>query len=351
MSIGTTIKKLRRERDITQEQLAEYLGVSANSVSQWECDKTAPDISHLPILAGIFEVSADVLLEIDIAKSKKQAEIKKFTEGNAILHSKGKTEERLKLCREMQKKYPNDETVMFHLMRALQNGYVSENFDEIIMLGETLLSSQNAEYKFGAIKALCFTYKENGDAGNALRYAKMPPEYEDLLVHVLKGDELTEHCQKFFYNICRKMYIELNYLLNREDAPYTAKEKHAMRASLYNIFNIIFHDGDFGYLEEALGRICFFMACDSMEIGENERALDELSEMLSHFEKAHNFDKISHTSLFVNTLTISKEECKKHSEESPAHQYLRYINNKSKLFEPIANDKRFIFIKDSLENI
>ena len=71
MSIGTTIKKLRRDRNITQEQLAELLGVSTNAVSQWECDKTAPDISHLPVLANIFEVSADVLLEIDIAKSKK----------------------------------------------------------------------------------------------------------------------------------------------------------------------------------------------------------------------------------------------------------------------------------------
>lgn len=48
MSIGTTIKKLRRDRNITQEQLAEMLGVSTNAVSQWECDKTAPDISHLP---------------------------------------------------------------------------------------------------------------------------------------------------------------------------------------------------------------------------------------------------------------------------------------------------------------
>ena len=62
MSIGTTIKKLRRDRNITQERLAEMMGVSTNAVSQWECEKTAPDISHLPILANIFEVSADILL-------------------------------------------------------------------------------------------------------------------------------------------------------------------------------------------------------------------------------------------------------------------------------------------------
>lgn len=41
MSIGTTIKKLRRDQNITQEQLAEMLGISTNAVSQWECDKTA----------------------------------------------------------------------------------------------------------------------------------------------------------------------------------------------------------------------------------------------------------------------------------------------------------------------
>ena len=53
MSIRATIKKLRRDRNITREQLAEMLGISTNAVSQWECVKTAPDISHLPVLANI----------------------------------------------------------------------------------------------------------------------------------------------------------------------------------------------------------------------------------------------------------------------------------------------------------
>ena len=73
MSVGTTIKKLRRERDMTQEQLAEYLGITANAVSQWECDKTSPDISQLPILANLFEVTTDFLLGVNV--SNKQAAI------------------------------------------------------------------------------------------------------------------------------------------------------------------------------------------------------------------------------------------------------------------------------------
>ena len=69
MSIGSTIKRLRREKDITQEQLAEYLGITSRAISQWECDRTAPDISQLPALCHIFDVSSDVLLGIDIEKN------------------------------------------------------------------------------------------------------------------------------------------------------------------------------------------------------------------------------------------------------------------------------------------
>jgi transcriptional regulator with XRE-family HTH domain len=72
MNIGTNIKRLRRERDITQEQLAEYLNISISAISQWECEKTAPDISLLAPLANIFDVSADVLLGIDVINKEKQ---------------------------------------------------------------------------------------------------------------------------------------------------------------------------------------------------------------------------------------------------------------------------------------
>lgn len=74
MSIGSTIKKLRRERNMTQEQLAECLGITANAVSQWECDQTAPDISQLPMLARILQVTTDRLLGIDFSKDEEEIE-------------------------------------------------------------------------------------------------------------------------------------------------------------------------------------------------------------------------------------------------------------------------------------
>ena len=56
MSIGTTIKRLRRERDITQEQLAEQMGVSRRTVSRWETGNNLPDLSVIVELAEFYDV-------------------------------------------------------------------------------------------------------------------------------------------------------------------------------------------------------------------------------------------------------------------------------------------------------
>ncbi len=348
MSIGTTIKKLRRDRNITQEQLAEMLGVSTNAVSQWECDKTAPDIYHLPILANIFEVSADILLEIDIAKSKKQTEIKEFTAQYAELHSQGKTDERLKLSRAMQKKYPNDETVLYYLMRALQNGYVDESFDEIIMLGEQLLESTNMEYRMGAIRGLCFTYLHKGDRAKALQYAEMMPPSEDIYLHVLEGSALVEHCQNYFWKVCDRMYLYMTYLLNHTKSGYTNEEKHTMWNSLYDMFHMIFANGDFGFYNDRLARIGFFMALESGKAGQFERAIDELEKTVLHCEHFKGFKEVAHSSLLVNKIKINVNDTTKSSEETLGRAYLRYLNNNDNIFASIKDDCRYTNIKERL---
>ena len=61
MNIGTNIYTLRKEKKITQAQLAEKLGVSEQAVSKWENDQCAPDVSLFPIIADYFGVSIDRL--------------------------------------------------------------------------------------------------------------------------------------------------------------------------------------------------------------------------------------------------------------------------------------------------
>lgn len=61
-NIGQRIKQLRKKNDLTQERLADFLGVTYKAVSKWECGLTMPDLAIILPLAKVLGVSADELL-------------------------------------------------------------------------------------------------------------------------------------------------------------------------------------------------------------------------------------------------------------------------------------------------
>ena len=63
--IGEKIKELRRKNDLTQEKLADQLGVSYQTVSKWETGVTSPDLSLIVPLARLFKVTTDELFGFD----------------------------------------------------------------------------------------------------------------------------------------------------------------------------------------------------------------------------------------------------------------------------------------------
>ena len=63
MDIGKNIKELRRRKQMTQLQLAERLGITAQAVSKWENGHSAPDISLLPKLSEMFGVTIEELIK------------------------------------------------------------------------------------------------------------------------------------------------------------------------------------------------------------------------------------------------------------------------------------------------
>lgn len=74
-TLGKRIGVLRKRMKLTQDQLAERLGVTAQAVSKWENDQSCPDIATLPKLAEIFGCSTDELLGVEPSRKVHQAEI------------------------------------------------------------------------------------------------------------------------------------------------------------------------------------------------------------------------------------------------------------------------------------
>lgn len=133
MNIGQKIKTLRQENNFTQEELAEQLGVSFQAVSRWENSATYPDITLLPIIANIFDVTTDYLL--DIVSYKVKDEIDKILEKNDSLFNEGKTKEREELLESALKKYPNswnikDCLIDVYFTIAFSNSENREEYDQ-----------------------------------------------------------------------------------------------------------------------------------------------------------------------------------------------------------------------------
>lgn len=70
--LAENIKRLRREKELTQEALAEHLGVTFQSISNWERGESYPDITILPELAQFFRVSTDDLLGMGKAQAQEK---------------------------------------------------------------------------------------------------------------------------------------------------------------------------------------------------------------------------------------------------------------------------------------
>ncbi len=67
MAIGMKIRALRKQRNITQRDLAKTLCVTSQAISKWENGKNMPDISILPVVARIFGVSMDELFDYNVS--------------------------------------------------------------------------------------------------------------------------------------------------------------------------------------------------------------------------------------------------------------------------------------------
>ena len=68
LRIGENLKRLRREKDLTQEELAAHLGVSFQAISKWERGESYPDITILPALSNYFKISIDELVGMEEIK-------------------------------------------------------------------------------------------------------------------------------------------------------------------------------------------------------------------------------------------------------------------------------------------
>ena len=122
LKLHENIKSFRRERGLTQEKLAEALGVTVGAVSKWENGNNTPDIIMLGILADFFAVSVDVLIGYDMS-SKRVSDIVDRINTLAAEH---KFEEAITVSKDAITRYPHDFGIIF-TSGMMYNAYAWEH--------------------------------------------------------------------------------------------------------------------------------------------------------------------------------------------------------------------------------
>ena len=195
IALGEKIKSLRKQKNISQEVFANYLGVSFQAVSKWETGNTMPDVTLLPAIASFFGVSTDELFDFNRFETEKQVEAicheayqYRFTDG-------AKSE---RILRDGLQRFPGNDIILNNLLYTLD---YQTRADEVVSLCKTLIeSTRDDSVKYDACRILASCYKENGQNDLVKPTLELIPEIYfskmELMASLLEGDDSYEAAQK-----------------------------------------------------------------------------------------------------------------------------------------------------------
>ncbi|SMC70875.1 helix-turn-helix domain-containing protein [Aristaeella lactis] len=196
MYLPANLKKYRIAKDLTQEEVAEFLGITAQSVSKWERGESYPDIAFLPALANIFETSVDLLIGMDAIRAE---ETRYNIHKTAVEYQKnGEYDKAEKTYREALLIYPNMPGMILGLAATL--ALKGDTAEAIELIERGLPLSANEKQKATLRAALCFLYLKAGREDKAGRLASELPHTREsrevilpLVQQGLSSSRIDEH--------------------------------------------------------------------------------------------------------------------------------------------------------------
>jgi len=354
INLKDTLRTLRQQKNITQEALANHLGITPQSVGKWERGEGYPDITLLPKIALYFNVTIDALLNVD--QSRIDQEIARYEAESSRYRHSGDNAKNLALWEKAYTEFPNDCRVMDGLMTAVSwnamNQYSKEDAEKICLLGERILQeSTDKALRENAVQILCFTCASIGDADRALRYAELGGSMyvtrEELQTHILNGEDGVRACQSYLLSLLFSASLTATQMISKASfSPEEAIQAHQFGIDL---FQLLFHGENEGFYAGHLSMHCSFIAQKYAEKADAEKTLEYLEQSVKYAVTAAAADKtrFRYTAFLVNRL-----------ENNPAQHVKNYKGNACNLrlaslswegYDFIRSHERFQKITNTLK--
>lgn len=195
INIGNKIRELRKQKNISQDVLANYLGVTFQAVSKWENGTAMPDAALIPAIASFFKVSTDELFDFNLYEIEKNVEA--ITDEYSKYYDKDRAKAEL-ILRNGLKKYPGNDTLLNCLIGTIP---MPGRSGEVIELCKALIESTKFDdVKYDATRILAEAYKSIGEYALAKDTIENIPEIYFTKLEVkallLDGDDMYEAAVK-----------------------------------------------------------------------------------------------------------------------------------------------------------
>lgn len=274
LNIGKTILTLRKDKNITQEQLANMVGVSAGAVSKWETGNSTPDISLLSPIARALDTSLDILLSFQKEILEKEVNEIKEQLTNIFLH-KG-YDKADKECRRYLKEYPNSSYLKLCIATLIQMYGMIDAKDENISKGRLKHSLEllykvvdinepkyrtSALFAIANIEMMLENFEESEKAIKEISNSFIDPMvlYVSILEKQGRGEELFITAESMLLQYLNQSGAMMSILARRykEDKKYKEAERFLMTlnsiqesfqigmgSALYSLSRLYYENGD-----------------------------------------------------------------------------------------------------------
>ncbi|MBO5036665.1 MAG: helix-turn-helix transcriptional regulator [Clostridia bacterium] len=333
LNIGKAIKRLRREKDITQEELADAIGVTSQAVSKWEREEGYPDITLLPSIAGYFGVTVDTVCGLDAEREKEEIE--------EIISTAWKTPgyEAVDIFRKGLEKYPHSFKLKSELAYQLMVCTGQENLEEAIRIYEHILE-KCTDTKIRNIDQanICTAYQRAGYHDKAVAMAKsLPNIYKTMeieLCDIVDGTERIDVVQDAVQRWTWCLYYWTREICKTDH--YSPDEKIALCQKVIDMYELIYENHD--HLYGLLRTLSTYqnMADLYLEKGDIENCLISLDKSADYCVMNDTFDLENGkaTSLLINRITYKDWD-------------KRNLNERSRLLEDLTTESRYAAIRDT----
>ena len=332
-NFGENLKSLRKQKCLAQEQVAELLDVSKQSVSRWENNITYPDITFLPILASFYNVTVDALLGVDYASNRSAMEHYEASRQEA--HRLGNIADAYDLSQKMYTSFPNHSGVIRNMMADsyLMGFHNAGNqrkhyLEQSVCVAERFLKmTDDLEEQCRCIHNLSVCHKLLGNYEKAVDWMhKLPSLWsgiEAAALGVLDGKDRIASVQSSLDGVLHLLH-RLIFVYGTENA-FSPQERIKALEKLPRIFEIVFEDGDYGCYHGFLSRV--FTELAKLCTEDKAQSVAYARKAVEHAQKYDHLTDAAHTSVLFKGQRISPDEFAKANRQTQSERVADWLPN------------------------